>query len=144
LKKIPVFFILFKDSTKCSSKGSRGNLESLDISAFTPKVLMLNTLNQASCSNEQKSGETNLSNLETSLPHLKIQNESNIIQNNNSYKNEKQLLIYRMDENYKLKKNFSLDYLKKLSQDLKKERNLNCFVKGSVENVQNLMLQSKQ
>jgi hypothetical protein len=114
----------------------------LDIRVFTPKVLMLNTLNQASCSNEQKSGETNSPNLETSLPHLKIQNESNIIQNNNSYKNEKQLLIYRMDENYKLKKIFSLDYLKKLNQDLKKD--VNCFVKGNVENVQNLMLQSKQ
>jgi len=123
LKK-KIHYISFKDSTKCSSKGSRGNVESPDISAFTPKVLMLNTLNQTSCSNEQKSGETNLFNLETSLSRLKIQ--SNI-----TYKNERQQIVYRMDENYKMKKIFSLDYLKKLNQDLKKD--LNCFVKGSVE-----------
>ena len=57
---------------------------------------MLNTLNQTSCSNEQKSGETNLFNLETSLSRLKIQ--SNI-----TYKNERQQIVYRIDENYKMK-----------------------------------------
>ena len=82
---------------------------------------------------ERCSEKASIFRLKTSLLKPKIKNESNKCtfdeSNNFDKKNiNNHQFIYKFDENSKLKKIFSFDYLKKLNQDLKK--NLKCSVKG--------------